>query len=67
MCAGYICDYMQLFVSNGRIFFDIVEPSEVGPKIGDNGTETGFLRLRNVRIPRYVPITLSEFWYVTRI
>ena len=25
---------------------------EVGPKIGDNGTETGFLRLEHVRIPR---------------
>ena len=25
---------------------------EVGPKVGDNMTETGFLRLRNVRIPR---------------
>lgn len=29
-----------------------VEVGEVGPKIGDNGTETGFLRLTNVRIPR---------------
>eukprot|EP00948_MAST-09A_sp_MAST-9A-sp1_P001675 g1675.t1 len=25
---------------------------EIGPKIGDNGTETGYLRLQNVRIPR---------------
>uniref|UniRef100_A0A6S8AL55 acyl-CoA oxidase n=1 Tax=Aplanochytrium stocchinoi TaxID=215587 RepID=A0A6S8AL55_9STRA len=29
-----------------------VEPGEVGPKYGDNGTETGFLRLFNVHIPR---------------
>jgi len=29
-----------------------VECFEVGPKIGDNGTETGGLRLKNVRIPR---------------
>lgn len=29
-----------------------VEVGEVGPKIGDNGTETGYLRLTNVRIPR---------------
>ncbi len=29
-----------------------IEVGEVGPKIGDNGTETGFLRLHNVRIPR---------------
>jgi alkylation response protein AidB-like acyl-CoA dehydrogenase len=29
-----------------------VEVGEVGPKIGDNGTETGFCRLRDVRIPR---------------
>jgi acyl-CoA oxidase len=29
-----------------------VEVFEVGPKIGDNGTETGGLRLTNVRIPR---------------
>lgn len=63
-----ICSCLRLTVE----YTDIVEPGEVGPKIGDNGTETGFLRLRNVRIPRYVPITLSEipiaeFWYVTRI
>mmetsp|Transcript_9065 Transcript_9065/g.12148 ORF Transcript_9065/g.12148 Transcript_9065/m.12148 type:complete len:713 (+) Transcript_9065:72-2210(+) len=29
-----------------------IELGEVGPKIGDNGTETGFLRLTNVRVPR---------------
>eukprot|EP00211_Chloroparvula_japonica_P003585 CAMPEP_0119121714 /NCGR_PEP_ID=MMETSP1310-20130426/2214_1 /TAXON_ID=464262 /ORGANISM="Genus nov. species nov., Strain RCC2339" /LENGTH=720 /DNA_ID=CAMNT_0007111291 /DNA_START=106 /DNA_END=2268 /DNA_ORIENTATION=+ len=29
-----------------------VEVGEVGPKMGDNGTETGFLRLTDVRIPR---------------
>lgn len=28
-----------------------IEVGEVGPKIGDNGTETGFLRVTNVRIP----------------
>jgi acyl-CoA oxidase len=30
-----------------------VEVGEVGPKIGDNGTETGFCRLHDVRIPRH--------------
>jgi len=29
-----------------------IEVGEVGPKIGDNFTETGFLRITNVRIPR---------------
>ena len=29
-----------------------IEVGEVGPKIGDNGTETGFLRFNHVRIPR---------------
>lgn len=29
-----------------------VEIGEVGPKIGDNCTETGYLRLNSVRIPR---------------
>lgn len=29
-----------------------VEVGEIGPKLGDNHTETGFLRLTNVRIPR---------------
>ncbi len=34
---------------------------EVGPKIGDNGTETGFLRLFDVRIPRSVCCSIFPF------
>ena len=29
-----------------------IELGEIGPKIGDNSTESGFMRLSNIRIPR---------------
>jgi len=48
---GFHCFMMQLRDENHRPLPGI-EVGEVGPKIGDNGTETGFLRLTNVRIPR---------------
>uniref|UniRef100_A0A7S2RBW8 Acyl-coenzyme A oxidase n=1 Tax=Mucochytrium quahogii TaxID=96639 RepID=A0A7S2RBW8_9STRA len=48
---GFHCFVCQLRDENHKPLPGI-ELGEVGPKIGDNGTDTGFMRLTNVRIPR---------------
>ena len=48
---GFHCFFLQLRDENHKPLPGI-QVGEVGPKIGDNGTETGFLRVRSVRIPR---------------
>eukprot|EP01006_Ploeotia_vitrea_P019254 TRINITY_DN51420_c0_g1_i1.p1 TRINITY_DN51420_c0_g1~~TRINITY_DN51420_c0_g1_i1.p1 ORF type:complete len:701 (-),score=71.89 TRINITY_DN51420_c0_g1_i1:243-2324(-) len=40
-----------------------IELGEIGPKIGNNATETGYMRLNNVRIPR--SWMLAKYQYVT--
>eukprot|EP01065_Artemidia_motanka_P020324 TRINITY_DN2433_c7_g1_i1.p1 TRINITY_DN2433_c7_g1~~TRINITY_DN2433_c7_g1_i1.p1 ORF type:complete len:702 (+),score=237.82 TRINITY_DN2433_c7_g1_i1:62-2167(+) len=50
-CYGVHTFLLQLRDENHRPLPGITL-GEVGPKIGDNFTETGFLRLQNVRIPR---------------
>lgn len=50
-CYGVHTFMLQLRDENHRPLPGI-ELGEVGPKIGDNYTDTGYMRLRNVRIPR---------------
>jgi len=65
--ATHGCLYAQLLLGGVEFGFHVfvlqlrdehhrllpgIETGEVGPKIGDNFTETGYLRLRDVRIPR---------------
>eukprot|EP01095_Lingulamoeba_sp_RSL-Kostka_P000386 TRINITY_DN10618_c0_g1_i1.p1 TRINITY_DN10618_c0_g1~~TRINITY_DN10618_c0_g1_i1.p1 ORF type:complete len:738 (+),score=241.42 TRINITY_DN10618_c0_g1_i1:40-2253(+) len=65
--STHTCIYAQLIIDGKEYGFHVfvlqlrdenhqplpgIELGEVGPKIGDNMTETGFLRVSSVRIPR---------------
>jgi hypothetical protein len=51
-CRGWRCSVPSVCTCLARFVEHWRSPMMLPVQIGDNGTETGFLRIRNVRIPR---------------